>query len=162
MKDISLSHNRKVKSSHSSCTAASTSVFKSNFGLTTCSITLFPLQIFFTASLLSFHDEIPPAASDLLPASLGESFEDQVDQVVIALCADQIFTARAPKLLVALGFVRCVHREHTVCCTPNALASAWCTTPAALLHLLLALVAVVPRHPQDALLDGPAAGATVG
>ena len=57
--------------------------------------------------------------------------------------------------------VRCVHSEHTVRFTPNALATAWCTTPVALLHLFLALVAVAPRRPQDAILDGPAAGATV-
>ena len=72
------------------------------------------------------------------------------------------FHGTGPETFGGTQVVRCVHREHTVSFTPNALATAWCTTPAALLHLLLALVAVVPRHPQDAILDGPAAGATVG
>ena len=97
---LSFSHNRKAKSSHSSCNAAPKCVSKSNFGLTTCSVTVFRFRLH-SPPRGCFHDEIPPAASDLLPASLSEAFEDQVDQVVIALCADQIFTARARKLLVA-------------------------------------------------------------
>ena len=97
---LSFSRNRKVKSSHSSCNAAPKCVSKSNFGLTTCSVTVFRFRLH-SPPRGCFHDEIPPAASDLLPASLSEAFEDQVDQVVIALCADQIFTARARKLLVA-------------------------------------------------------------
>ena len=45
------------------------------------------------------------------------------------------FHGKGPETFSGTWVVRCVHREHTVSFTPNALATAWCTTPAALLPL---------------------------
>ena len=121
----------------------------------------------FSASWFFLHCKIPHADCDLLPAQLGQAFRDHVDQVVITLCTDWILTRSArwstgPGNLGGSWVVHRVNGEHTVCFTPNALATAWCATPVALLPVFLALVAEAPRRPRDAILDGPGAGATEG
>ena len=95
------------------------------------------------------HDEFPQATSDILPASLGPSRRSGCH---CSKCRSD-FHGTGPESFGGTWVVRCVHREHTVRFTLNALATAWCTTPVALLPLFFCPCrrgAATPtrRHPR--------------